>query len=75
MENGIVRSYLESRGFRIPSSTWYNYIDTYMQWYEGEVNNFHNYNVYNGSTYTKVRRYSLGMAKMVCEEHANLPDE
>lgn len=72
MENGIVRSYLESRGFRIPSSTWYNYIDTYMQWYEGEVNNFHNYNVYNGSTYTKVRRYSLGMAKMVCEEHANL---
>ncbi len=44
----------------------------WRSWYEGEVEHFHHYRVYNGQKRVPCRRASLGMAKKVCEDWANL---
>lgn len=49
-----------------------SYIDKWSEWYSGEVKSWHNYRVYNGKTQIQQRRLSLGMAKKVCEDWANL---
>lgn len=49
-----------------------NYISMWEQWYGGNVAEFHNYRVYNGKMQIQCKRYSLGMAKKVCEDWANL---
>lgn len=41
-------------------------------WYKGYVSNFHNYRIYNGKNWVKRDRFSLQMAKKVCEDWANL---
>ena len=48
------------------------YIDQWEQWYKGNVADFHNYRVYNGKSLIQCKRYTLGMAKKVCEDWANL---
>lgn len=50
----------------------YNHIDEWLDWYQNDVPKFHAYKVYNGVTVTEQRRYSLGMAKKICEDWANL---
>lgn len=47
-------------------------IDMYEQWYNGKSSEFHNYKVYNGKKFIYCTRMSLGMAKKVCEDWANL---
>ena len=47
-------------------------IALWRSWYEGDVRRFHRYRVYNGQKRVLCRRASLGMAKKVCEEWANL---
>ena len=47
-------------------------IALWRSWYEGDVRHFHRYRVYNGQKRVLCRRASLGMAKKVCEEWANL---
>lgn len=49
-----------------------NYIKLWHSWYEGNVKTFHNYKVYNGMKRVNVKRRSLGMAKKVCEDWADL---
>lgn len=49
-----------------------DYIDKWESWYKGVVSSFHNYRVYNGKNHIQLRRLSLGMAKKVCEDWANL---
>lgn len=44
----------------------------WLSWYRGEVNDFHNYRIYNGETYLPMKRKALQMAKQVCETWANL---
>ena len=44
----------------------------WLSWYRGEVNDFHNYRIYNGETYLPMKRKTLQMAKQVCETWANL---
>ncbi len=44
----------------------------WKSWYAGEVPHFHSYRVYNGQKRVLCRRASLGMAKRVCEDWANL---
>ena len=44
----------------------------WRSWYEGDVPRFHSYRVYNGQKRVLCRRASLGMAKKVCEDWANL---
>ena len=42
------------------------------RWYEGNVKDFHTYFIYNGTRRVRQRRFSLGMAKKVSEDWANL---
>lgn len=48
------------------------YMAMWEQWYSGNVADFHNYRVYNGKSHIQCKRFSLGMAKKVCEDWANL---
>ena len=47
-------------------------ISEWFAWYKGKVDTFHNYSQYNGKKKVRRRRATLGMAKKVCEDWANL---
>ena len=49
-----------------------DYTDLWLEWYKGDVEKFHHYEVYNGSNYIKQTKKTLNMAKQVCEDWANL---
>lgn len=72
MADSIIRAYLQNRGYAVPDADWYSQISDYQEWYEGYVKKFHEYRVYNGTSYVGCRRKSLRMAKTICEDHANL---
>lgn len=63
---------LKGLGFTTIEESWYSYIDLWEKWYKGPVAGFHDYCVWNGQKKVKMSRYSLGMAKKVCEDWANL---
>ena len=64
---------LKELGFdTVPNEFYTQNIDLWQKWYEGKVNKFHNYRVWNGSSYVNCQRYSTGMAKKVSEDWANL---
>ena len=69
---GSIFQILRSKKFDTVPEEFYDYIDTWKQWYEGNVRKFHDYRVYNGSHYINCHRYSLGMAKKVAEDWANV---
>ena len=46
-------------------------VNDYLGWYKGKTA-WHSYNVYNGKNYIKCERFSLNMAKRVCEDWASL---
>ena len=43
----------------------------YLSWYKGFVDTFHKYYVYNGEREVYKNRYSLGLAKKICENFAD----
>lgn len=49
-----------------------SYMNMWKDWYQGKSNEFHNYIIYNGRRFVPMTRLSLGMAKRVCEDWANL---
>ena len=64
---------LKELGFdTVPNEFYTQNIDLWQKWYEGKVNKFHNYQVWNGSSYVNCQRYGTGMAKKVSEDWANL---
>lgn len=63
---------LKERGFDTVPESFYTTIGVWKSWYEGEVKDFHRYNVFNGQNHVQCRRYTMGMAKKVCEDWANL---
>lgn len=63
---------LNQLGYQTISSEWYRLIDTWDSWYTGKVKDFHNYTVWNGQKNLDCEMFSLGMAKRVCEDVANL---
>ncbi len=63
---------LNSLGFDTVEEEFYNNIDEWKSWYKGDVEKFHRYKVRNGDRVVKCRRYSLGMAKKICEDWANV---
>lgn len=66
-------SYLNSRGIDTVDSSFYRRIEEWQSWYKARVKGFSFYRVYSGQgTYNKRRRKSLGMAKKVCEDIADL---
>lgn len=63
---------LRKKGYTTIPESFYTYIANWQSWYDGCVKSFHNYKVWNGMKFIKCSRYSLGMAKKVCEDWANL---
>lgn len=70
--SNTIRQYLTENKYRTASDDTYSHIDSWLEWYQGEVEKFHTYKIYNGSVTTSQKRYRLGMAKKVCEDWANL---
>lgn len=63
---------LKERGFDTVPESFYTTIGVWKSWYEGEVKSFHVYKVFNGQKQVQCRRYTMGMAKKVSEDWANL---
>lgn len=63
---------LRSLGYDSIDASWYTRVENWNSWYKGNVAKFHDYTVYNGQHRVKCQRYTLGMAKKVCEDWANL---
>ena len=70
--SNVIRQYLTEQKYTTASDETYSHIDEWLDWYQGDVPNFHTYTIYNGVVSTKQKRYRLGMAKTVCEDWANL---
>ena len=64
--------YLQRRGYNESDDEYYSRIRLWEAWYRGYVRSFHDYRQYNGKRTVCRRRYTLGMAKTVCEDWANL---
>jgi A118 family predicted phage portal protein len=67
----VIRA-LKDKGYETIPSTFYEHITVWKTWYDGEVKKFHTYSVYNGHDHIRCHRYSMGMAKKVAEDWANL---
>nr|WP_317412121.1 phage portal protein [uncultured Solibaculum sp.] len=67
-----ITPYLVKRGWTGIDSVFRGKIDQWMEWYQGDVESFHRYSVYNGINLIERRRRGLGMAKTVAEDWANL---
>ena len=67
-----IYSFLREKGFDVVQPSIYDAIKNWRSWYDGKVKDFHNYRVFNGQTNVDCNRMSLGMAKRVCEDWANL---
>lgn len=63
---------LKEMGFDPVSPELYNRAIKWRSWYEGNVKDFHTYSVWNGTMMQDCHRYSVGMAKKVCEDWADL---
>lgn len=59
-------------GIDTVDSAFYSQIKKWESWYNGNVQKFHSYYVYNGKNKIRCRRLSLCMAKKVCEDIADL---
>lgn len=63
---------LQAKGFDTVPEQFYSQIGVWKNWYDGNVKSFHNFQVFNGQNRVQCRRYTLGMAKKVAEDWANL---
>lgn len=50
--------------------SYYNLINTWMQWYKGDIDDFHTYQFYNGIETIECERAKIHMAKQVCADTA-----
>ncbi len=67
-----IRKLLEKLGHKnLLSSDWYSNIEKWLNWYGGKAK-FHDYTVYNGQQFVPCTRKTLGMAKKVSEDKADL---
>lgn len=72
MGNISINQYLQRLGYKPPGDDTYAHIQEWLEWYQGDVEKFHKYKVFNGTTTKEERRHQLGMAKKVAEDWANL---
>lgn len=63
---------LKEKGFDTIPAEFYSQIDLWKSWYDGNVRKFHDYRVFTGQSTINCKRYTLGMAKKVAEDWANL---
>lgn len=67
-----IKKYLNKAGYDTVDSSFYSLIRIWKSWYVGDVNKFHRYKMYNGKDHVPCRRLSLGMAKKLSEDIADL---
>jgi A118 family predicted phage portal protein len=67
-----VRRWLKKQGYSTLPSDWYDKIEEWRSWYKGKVDSFHSYKQFNGSVFVQRTRKTLGMAKKVSEDKADL---
>ena len=68
-----ITKFLRDKGYDTVDKTFYSQIAVWYSWYVSNVRRFHRYRVYRGSgCYVNCHRLSLGMAKKVCEDIADL---
>lgn len=66
-------SYFRGKGIDTVDPTFYRKIEEWKSWYNSRVRNFSFYRVYSGQgAYTRRQRKSLGMAKKLSEDIADL---
>ncbi len=66
-------SYFRDKGIDTLDPAFYRQIEVWRSWYNSNVKKFHRYRIYRGNgTSVNCNRYSLGMAKKVCEDMADL---
>lgn len=66
-------SYFRRKGIDTVDAAFYRKIEEWKSWYGGNVRNFSYYRVYSGKgTYKRCKRKSLGMAKKLSEDIADL---
>lgn len=66
-------SYFQKKGIDTVDASFYRKIEEWKSWYNSRVRNFTFYRVYSGQgTYTRKQRKSLGMAKKLSEDIADL---
>lgn len=63
---------LKELGYTTIPEEFYQRVDDWRSWYQGNVKGFHRYKRYNGNKKVNVQRATLGMGKKVCEDWANL---
>lgn len=67
-----VKVFLKELGYEVISPDYYDYIYKWISWYKGELEEFHNYRMYNGFQFVDKKRASLKMPKRVSEEWSSL---
>lgn len=67
-----MKDYLIDQGYNALSDNFYNTMKDWLEWYKGKNESFHTYSQFNGKRKIKRERYSLGMAKKLCEDWANI---
>lgn len=71
--NMDIFSYFKDKGIDMLNPAFYRQIEVWRSWYVSDVKKFHRYKVYRGNgTSVNCTRYSLGMAKKVSEDMADL---
>ena len=66
-------SYFQKKGIDTVGRTFYRDIELWRSWYVGKVRNFTTYRIYSGQNqYSKRQRKTLGMAKKLSEDIADL---
>ena len=66
-------SYFRNKGIDTLDPAFYKQIRIWRSWYDSKVRKFHRYKVYRGNgASVNCDRYTLGMAKKVCEDMADL---
>jgi len=69
----VLSDFLRKLGYEVQTSPMQKrLINTWMQWYKGKVETFHNYTVYNGLESIPKEKKTLGMAKKASEDWADL---
>ena len=67
-----IHEYLIDNGYNPAQDETTSHHDEWLDWYQGYVTDFHHYTVYNGIEMVGKDRYTLGMAKTISEDWANL---
>lgn len=65
----LVINYLQTLGYKLPTTEMYDKIEEWKEWYNGYVKKFHKYTDTFG---TERQMYYLGMAKQICEDWASI---